>query len=134
MDKDLRAGRLIRAARLKAGMSQAALAEAAGVVQSLVSRYESGAVQPTFPALERLIEATGSHLAIAVDPAPGQMKGMRPVPTHRFLTAEEGDSLDATYSAWLDKQPGGPEAKERWGKSWRSARLTGKPAYPKQRD
>lgn len=115
-------------------MSQAALAEASGVVQSLISRYESGDVQPTLPALERLIEATGGHLAIAVDPAPGEMKGMRALPTHRFLTVEENDSLDATYSAWLDKQPGGPEAKARWGKTWRAAKVTNRPAFPRKRD
>ena len=56
--------------------------------------------------------------------------GARKIPTHRFLTAEENDSLDATYSKWLDKQPGGKELKQRWAENLRGYVDTGQPAFP----
>lgn len=56
------AGELLRKARKQAGLSQAELAQRAGVTQSVVSAYESGARQPSLPTLARLVEATGLAL------------------------------------------------------------------------
>ena len=44
-------GEMLRAARLKAGMSQADLAKATGIIQTRISRYESGHIQPRASAL-----------------------------------------------------------------------------------
>ena len=56
------AGALIREARRRAGLSQVELGNQAGVTQSVVSAYESGARQPSLPVLRRLVEASGFDL------------------------------------------------------------------------
>lgn len=60
------AGALLRTARRQARLSQAELARRAGVTQSVVSAYESGARQPSLPTLGRLIEAAGADLEVRV--------------------------------------------------------------------
>jgi predicted nucleotidyltransferase len=45
------------------------LARRAGVTQSVVSAYESGARQPSLPMLERLVNATGYKLELTVQPS-----------------------------------------------------------------
>lgn len=64
----LTAGGLLREARKKAGLSQIELARLAGVAQSVVSAYEAGRRQPSFPTLARLIEATGHDVDVALRP------------------------------------------------------------------
>lgn len=59
------AGAVLRDARRRAGLSQIELARRAGVTQSVVSAYESGARQPSVPMLERLVAATGFDLALS---------------------------------------------------------------------
>ncbi len=59
-------GMLIREARHQAGLSQVELGRRAGVTQSVISAYESGARQPSLPMLERLVRATGCELDVAV--------------------------------------------------------------------
>lgn len=77
------AGTLLRTARQKAGLSQAELARQAGVTQSVISAYESGARQPSLPTLARLIEATGSNLELLVrSPSPAGALAQR-VREHR---------------------------------------------------
>jgi len=61
-----RAGRYLRYARRKAGLTQAQLADAAGVPQSVIGRIESGASTPRFDTLDRLLNACG----YALEPAP----------------------------------------------------------------
>src|SRR5580704_6688177 len=56
------AGSLLRDARRRAGLSQVELAKRAGITQSVVSAYESGARQPSLPVLGRLVDATGFDL------------------------------------------------------------------------
>lgn len=63
----------LRRARREAGLSQVELARRAGVTQSVVSAYESGARQPSLPMLERLVNATGHDLELVLhscQPAP----------------------------------------------------------------
>lgn len=60
------AGSLVRSARQRAGLSQAELGRRAGVTQSVISAYESGARQPSVPTLTRIIEATGAALDVRV--------------------------------------------------------------------
>ncbi|MCL4414848.1 MAG: helix-turn-helix domain-containing protein [Actinobacteria bacterium] len=62
------AGAILRDARLQAGLSQVELSRRAGVTQSVVSAYESGARQPSLPVLQRLVEATGSELELRLRP------------------------------------------------------------------
>jgi transcriptional regulator with XRE-family HTH domain len=57
------AARLLRAARRRAGLSQRALAEAAGVPQSTVARIELGTLSPRANTLERLLRGTGHGLS-----------------------------------------------------------------------
>lgn len=60
------AGRLLREARTAAGLSQAQLAEQAGVTQSVISVYEAGRRQPSVSTLATLIAATGYELDLSV--------------------------------------------------------------------
>ena len=60
------AGSLLREARRRAHLSQVELAHRAGVTQSVVSAYESGARQPSLPTLTRLVAATGLDLDVRV--------------------------------------------------------------------
>ena len=56
---------LVRDARKKAGLTQAELAERAGVTQSMVARLERGGSNPTFLTLERLLHAAGHRLELS---------------------------------------------------------------------
>lgn len=47
----------LRGARVRAGLSQAALARRAGTSQSAVSRYEQGAMRPSPRTMQRLLQA-----------------------------------------------------------------------------
>jgi transcriptional regulator with XRE-family HTH domain len=60
METDL--PRLLRAARLRAGLSQRALAARAGTTQSVVARIELGEVSPTWGTLVKLLAAAGFRL------------------------------------------------------------------------
>ena len=55
-------GDLLREARLRAGLTQAQLAERAGTARSQISRYERGDVLPSLETLRRLIRACGLEL------------------------------------------------------------------------
>jgi transcriptional regulator with XRE-family HTH domain len=59
-------GKLIRRARTRAGLSQAALAEAAGVADETVSRVERGAYEPSLSTLVRLADALGENVDFVV--------------------------------------------------------------------
>lgn len=63
---DVAAAELLRAARRRAGLTQQALAQRAGVTQSVVSAYESGRREPALSTLARLIRATGNELAVEI--------------------------------------------------------------------
>jgi transcriptional regulator with XRE-family HTH domain len=59
---------LLHYARLKAGLSQADLADRAGVPRTMVSAYERGQRQPTLPTLSRLLKAAGYELRMHLEP------------------------------------------------------------------
>ena len=59
---------LIRLARQKAGLTQAGLAERAGITQQVVSEYETGRKEPTLPSLRRLVIAAGYDLHMRLEP------------------------------------------------------------------
>ena len=54
----------LRRARLRAGLTQAALAARAGTSQATLSAYESGTKQPSVETLTRLLAGAGSRLAV----------------------------------------------------------------------
>lgn len=56
------AARVLRQARKRAGLTQRALAEKAGVPQSQIAKIESGAVVPRVDTLDRLLEVCGEGL------------------------------------------------------------------------
>ncbi len=58
----------LRTARSRAGLSQTELARRAGTSQAAVSQYESGAKQPSFETLSRLLLAAGAR--VTLDPVP----------------------------------------------------------------
>lgn len=60
--RDDGSAKLLRDASRRAGLTQAALAERAGVTQSVISAYEAGRRQPALPTLTALIDATGFEL------------------------------------------------------------------------
>ena len=67
-DTTLSTGQRIKAARIEKGWSQKQLAEAAGVQQADVSRWERGKVAPQASQVDRIMRAIGSsHILDAVD-------------------------------------------------------------------
>jgi predicted nucleotidyltransferase/DNA-binding XRE family transcriptional regulator len=83
------AAEVLRESRTRAGLSQAELGRKAGVTQSVISAYESGARQPSVPMLARLVEATGSDLQLRVMDPPGVGKApMLPGERFRLLRSE----------------------------------------------
>jgi predicted nucleotidyltransferase/DNA-binding XRE family transcriptional regulator len=116
---DFRAGHLLRRTRHRAVLTQAEVAERAGLPQSTVSAYESGDRQPTLPMLSKLLEAMGSELTIAAAPLPEQLEvltgpmGLR-VRRHRQVIADEADryGVDTVQvigaAARGDDEPGDP--------------------------
>jgi ribosome-binding protein aMBF1 (putative translation factor) len=61
-------GALVRAARIKSGLSQRALAKRADTAQSVIARIESGRTSPTWDTLKTLLRAAGFDLTARVDP------------------------------------------------------------------
>lgn len=61
---------LIRSARERAGLSQAALAARAGTSQPAIARLEAGAASPTVATLARILEAAGFRLRTGLAPLP----------------------------------------------------------------
>lgn len=57
--------RLLRDARKRAGISQAALAARARTSQPAVARYEAGVTIPSLATLERLLAACGGRVVLA---------------------------------------------------------------------
>ncbi len=61
-------GRAIRELREQRGWSQNQLANAAGMTQSAVARFEAGGTVPTLPVLERLAHALNVQLNVGFTP------------------------------------------------------------------
>lgn len=55
---------LVQEARNRAGLTQAELAQRAGVTQSAIARLERGGGNPTFLTLERVLHAAGHRLEL----------------------------------------------------------------------
>ncbi len=80
---------LIREARLRAGFTQRALAEQAGLAQSAIARWETGRVHPALHTVSKLIEACGLELRLGlseIDPGEASLidQQLRLTPTERL--------------------------------------------------
>jgi predicted nucleotidyltransferase/DNA-binding XRE family transcriptional regulator len=90
------AGSIVREARHRAQLSQVQLARRAGITQSVVSAYESGARQPSVPMLQRLVSAAGLDLEILLRPGahqPGVLGERLREQRHRILEIAAGHGL-----------------------------------------
>jgi transcriptional regulator with XRE-family HTH domain len=63
------AGKLLREARLKAGLTQTELAERLGASQPVVARLESGRANPRIATFERALAAAEHRLEVALEPS-----------------------------------------------------------------
>ncbi len=63
----IHAGSLIRAARRKAGLSQAELARRLDTTQSAIARLESPRSNPRIETLDRAVAATGQRVTASVE-------------------------------------------------------------------
>src|SRR5436190_10372111 len=61
-------GELIRAARLRAELSQAELADRLGLPSSSIARWEMDRVEPGFSTLRRVLQACGFDISPTVIP------------------------------------------------------------------
>ncbi|MEV4356066.1 helix-turn-helix transcriptional regulator [Nonomuraea sp. NPDC049625] len=61
-------GETVRRRREELGLTQAELAERAGLEQPAVDRFEAGGTMPTIPMLERLAEALELRLSVQLQP------------------------------------------------------------------
>ena len=64
-------GEAVRQRREELGITQAQLAERAGLQQPAVARFETGGTMPTIPMLERLADALGLRLNVEFLPLCG---------------------------------------------------------------
>jgi len=60
--------RLLQEARVRAALTQRALARRAGTTQSVVARIENGQTNPTVDTIERLLSAAGFTVAMELVP------------------------------------------------------------------
>ena len=61
-------GEIVRLRREELGITQAQLAERAGLQQPAVARFEAGGTTPTLPMLERLAAALDMRLRVELEP------------------------------------------------------------------
>ncbi len=61
------AASLVRQARVDAALTQAELADRAGLTQSAIARLERGGANPTLATLDNVIAATGHRLILAAE-------------------------------------------------------------------
>ena len=98
-DLEAWAGNIVRLARAKAGVSQAQLAQLAGVPRSTVERIEAGARQPSLPTLGRLLAAVDLDLRIRLEPYDDHDDVLDA--NYAALTPEERRRVDARHEAMI---------------------------------
>jgi transcriptional regulator with XRE-family HTH domain len=112
------AGYLLREARLDAFMNQAEVAERLGVSQSVISRWESGKVDPTFNSVLMFLGATGLNIRVRFDPVNvpvvGRRAGLRVERRQRSVHSEvnwaRAQRASKHMRAELRRQRKGPHA------------------------
>lgn len=83
------AAQVLRQARHAAGMSQADLARRAGVVQPVISAYETGRREPGLATLTKLVHAAGLELSIELV----EVRSLPDTPTGRQLGSKRDQIL-----------------------------------------
>jgi transcriptional regulator with XRE-family HTH domain len=83
------AGRLLQAARLRAGMSQRDLARKARTAQSVVARIELAETSPSWATLTRLLKAAGFAIVTELRPMRPDPQMLDDVPRILALTPEQ---------------------------------------------
>jgi transcriptional regulator with XRE-family HTH domain len=63
-----RSARLLREARLRAGLSQQQLAEVSGKDRTVIARYEQGVVAPSVDTLLEIVRSCGFDILLEVVP------------------------------------------------------------------
>ncbi len=99
----MRSASLIREARLRAGLTQAELAERTGRDRSVIARWEQAVVAPSLETLLELVRACGFDLPLELEPYDDERvdrlrKNVRLSPerrVRRLLTAVEQGEADA---------------------------------------
>ncbi|SRR6266540_153439 len=84
-------GELMRAARLRAELSQDELAERLHMPRSSIARWEAGAVEPGFSTARRVLQACGFDLSMTLIPYERDVK--REERLHRLQLQSPQDRL-----------------------------------------
>ncbi len=85
---------LLRHARWMVGLTQAEVAQRAGLTRQMVSSYESGLRCPSVATLDRLLSGCGLRLRMSVVPEPG----LEDVPTLTLLKRPPMERIDFPLS------------------------------------
>ena len=99
------AAALLQLARLKAGLTQAELAERAGVPPTMISAYERDQRQPTLATLARLLRAAGFELRMHLAPVESHDEGLEYLEERR--SRAERAHRDRQMEAWRRATPAG---------------------------
>ena len=99
---------LLQLARLKSGLSQAKLAEKAGVAPTMISAYERDLRQPTMPTLLRLLHAASFDLRMHLAPLDSHDQVLAELEEAR--TDDERHDRDQQLKAWRQAVPVGSPA------------------------
>jgi len=90
---------LIREARMRAGLSQAQLAERSGKAKVQIGRWETGIVAPSLDTLLEIVRACGFDLPLMLEP-------YEPIPD-RELTILQRYSPEHRFQHMLDRLDAG---------------------------
>jgi transcriptional regulator with XRE-family HTH domain len=77
LEEEFSLASMLIAARTRANLTQAEVAEKMGTSQSTVARLESGAAKPSLATLQRYAKATGARLKITLEPKKSRPKKER---------------------------------------------------------
>lgn len=83
LEPEFKLASAVIAARVKAGLTQAELADRMNTKQTVIARLESGRTKPSTRTLERVAEATGLRMKISFETVPRFKKGHSIVAAHR---------------------------------------------------
>lgn len=106
------AAAVIRRARVQAGMTQAELAESAGLTQSAIARLERADSNPTIATLEKVIAAAGQRLALDAQPSrascdEGQLRERLALTPAQRLANFTASSRNLGAMTWRARRLGG---------------------------
>lgn len=100
---------VLRAARVAAGLTQAALGERAGVARPNVTAYESGRREPLFDSALLILAAAGASVSIEAPPAWRWTEGRRPYavpsPLWRLGPTDALGEFEPTVHVWWSGPP-----------------------------